>query len=292
MSEYDRIDNPRVGVSPIIRWSIVLAVAFVAGSLSMGWLLTRWDAAAPYLSWLRSDAPATLAAPAAPPPIAVAPLPDTTSMVHRVAELESHIDEISERANAASGNADRAEGLLVAFAARRAVDRGLQLGYIEGLLRDRFGKSQPGAVATIVSAAQKPVTLDELRTQLDVIAPELTGLGPQASWWDSAKRELASMIVIRRAELPSVRPDDRIERARRNLEAGLVDRALAEVARLPARDKAQSWMDNARRYIAAHNALDLIETAALLSPAHILPATPSQAEPSVKPTNEAPSPRP
>lgn len=45
-----------------------------------------------------------------------------------------------------------------------------------------------------------------------------------------------------------------------------MDVALAEVARMPARDAAARWIDSARRYVAARNALDAIETAALLTP--------------------------
>jgi len=267
MSDYDRTDYPRPA-RPILRWVIILGGAFVAGLLTMGWVLTRWDTAAPYLAWMR-PVPTPVVEVTTPPTrlnLAAPPVPQV--MQDRVAELEGRIDRIADRAEAASGNADRAEGLLVAFAARRAIDRGLQLGYIEGLLRHRFGRTQPAAVATILSSARQPLTLDELRADLDVAAPDLVGLGPQASWWDSARRELANMIVIRHTELPSARPDDRVTRARQNLEAGYVDRALAEIARLPARDKATDWMKKASRYIAVHNALDLIETAALLTPEH------------------------
>ena len=54
------------------------------------------------------------------------------------------------------------------------------LGYIEEQLRDRFGTTQPRAVAAILQAAREPVTIAELRAGLDGIAPELvTGPGEQ-----------------------------------------------------------------------------------------------------------------
>lgn len=267
MSEYDRSDYNREAGSPWLRWLILLGVAFVAGLLTMGWIVTRWDAAAPYLSWLRPTREASAPRPAVPP-VALATAPPPTVADDRVAELERRIDAISERASAASGNADRAEGLLVAFAARRALDRGMQLGYLEGLLRERFGQTQPQAVATIISASHKPVTLDELRAELDALAPDLRGEASGASWLDGIRRELATMVIVRRTESPAGTPESRLSRARLNLEAGHVDRALAEVARLPARERAGGWMGRARRYLAAHNALDLIETSALLMPAH------------------------
>jgi hypothetical protein len=219
--------------------------------------------------------PASLAAPAPvqrPASFVVAPIADTAPLERRVAQLDTHVKDIAERAEAASGNANRAEALLVAFAARRAIDRGLQLGFLEGMLRNRFGGSQPQAVATIITASRTPVTLEELRGEFDLIAPQLVGVGPKADWWAAFKRELAGLIVIRRDDTPALTPDARVDRARVSLNAGHVDRALAEVARLPARDLAEPWMATARRYISTHNALDLIETSALLTPAPKLTA--------------------
>lgn len=202
-----------------------------------------------------------------PPQLIVARGPDTAPLERRVSQLDTRIEDIAERAEAASGNADRAEGLLVAFAARRAVDRGIGLGYIEGLLRDRFSRSQPRAVATIISASRQPVTLEELRADLDAIAPDLAGVGKDAGWLEGVRRELADLIVIRRDDTPSSTPEARVRRARRELDAGHVDRALAEISRLPARDRALPWIERARRYVSVHNALDLVETSALLGPA-------------------------
>jgi hypothetical protein len=48
------------------------------------------------------------------------------------------------------------------------------------------------------------------------------------------------------------------------LETGDVDQALAETMRLPGAANAQDWAAKARRYVAAHRALDEIESAALL----------------------------
>jgi hypothetical protein len=48
------------------------------------------------------------------------------------------------------------------------------------------------------------------------------------------------------------------------LSSGDVDKALAETMRLPGAARAGDWTQKARRYIAAHRALDEIESAALL----------------------------
>src|SRR3546814_6168759 len=79
--------------------------------------------------------------------------------------------------------------LLVAFAVRRALDRGLSLGYLEAQLRLRFGDDQPNAVKTIIETSRDPVTLEQLRAELDVIAPELVGRsGDKGSLWTGIKR--------------------------------------------------------------------------------------------------------
>ena len=49
----------------------------------------------------------------------------------------------------------------IAFAARRAIDRGVALGYLENLLTERFGQQHQAAVATIVTASRQPVRLND-----------------------------------------------------------------------------------------------------------------------------------
>jgi hypothetical protein len=157
--------------------------------------------------------------------------------------------------------------LLVTFAARRALDRGVELGYLEGLLRQRFASTEPQAVATILSAARQPVTLADLQNGLDAIAPVLSASSePQESWWQGFRRELSGLVVVRRTGEPSNVPADRVARAGRMLEAGQVDAALAEIVRIPDHHAAEGWIASARRYLSGRAALDQIETAALLDP--------------------------
>ena len=74
---------------------------------------------------------------------------------------------------------------------------------------------------------------------------------------------IGDLVVLRQADAPSPRPADRLKRARRALDEGNVEAALAEVARLPGAADAQSWTSAAKRYIAARNALREIELAAM-----------------------------
>ena len=163
------------------------------------------------------------------------------------------------------------------------------VGHVQmGMQRDymtedqRFAATQPRAVATIIAAARQPVTLEQLRAGLDAVAPELVAGGPDEGWWAGLKRGFSGVFVVREASSASPDPNARIARARLAIENGQVDLALAEVARLPNRDKATAWIAMARRYVESHRALDLLEAAAITSaerePAEPVKPTPEPAE--------------
>ncbi len=252
-------------------------IAFLLGLAAMGWLLANWGAAARYLGIAppppvqrairpvpaQQPVPANAAPKAADTPQTLLIDPETQ---RRVTQLERRVAQIDSQSRAAVGNADRAEGLLVAFAARRALDRGVALGYLEGLLRQRFGETQRQAVATIITASRQPITLEELQDGLKEVAPSLTGGGPNQNWWTAFKSEFSGLVTVRKAGTPSSLPDERLNRATRRLEGGQVDVALAEVLRTPGRENGEEWIAKARQYVAARRALDAIETAALLEP--------------------------
>ncbi|MCA1481875.1 hypothetical protein, partial [Bradyrhizobium sp. NBAIM08] len=130
---------------------------------------------------------------------------------------------------------------LVAFAARRAIDRGVALGYLEPLLAERFGVSDPQAVAAIVTASRDPVRIDTLVADYETLGDRLRGPGPGESWWTGVQRELGSIVAVRRADTPSGRPQARYDRALERLRLGQVDAALAETMRLPGSANAGEW---------------------------------------------------
>ncbi|WP_238940792.1 hypothetical protein [Sphingomonas beigongshangi] len=213
--------------------------------------------------------------------------PDAAALASRQAMLAGQLSSIEARtatvtteANAAAGQAARAEGVLVAVATRRALDRGTGLGYLEEQLRTRFGASQPRAVAEVIAAARQPVTLEDLRQGLDAIAPQIQTIG-SSDLIVSLRQELGSLVVLRRADTPSPRPADRLARARRLLEGGQVEAARAEVLRMPGARNAGNWLSAAGRYVAARQALDRIETTALSMPA------PTPVAPAPQPTAPA-----
>jgi hypothetical protein len=108
------------------------------------------------------------------------------------------------------------------------------------------------------------VRLNDLIAEYETLGPELRRGGPQESWWAGFRRELGSLIEVHRSDRPSPSADARYRRALQRLSTGDADQALAETMRLPGASRAGDWVAKARRYVAAHRALDEIESAALL----------------------------
>ncbi len=190
----------------------------------------------------------------------------TGGIDQRVAAMEQRLTRLDLQSQAAAGNAARAEGMLIAFASRRAIERGQPLGFLEDQLRLRFGDARPNAVQTILAASQDPVTVDQLMVRLDGMANELTDVPEGEGLWTRFTHELSQLFAIRTDETPSPVAERRLERARSNLEIGRVEVAIAEVRAMPNAAAAQDWLVDAERYAAAQRALEVLETAAVLEP--------------------------
>jgi hypothetical protein len=253
-----------------MSWSARLLIGLVliiAGAGAAVWGLAHYPPASRFLGVVPAQQPAALMTPkpvVLNPEAAAAQPAQAQADNARIADLEARLSRVENSAQRAEGFAGRADALVVAFAARRAIDRGVALGYLENLLVDRFGAQHPAAVATIITASHQPVRLNDLIAQYDALGPELRRGGPSDSWWASFRGEFASLIEIHPADRPSTNPNARYNRALQRLSAGDVDQALAETMRLPGAGRAADWVASARRYVAAHRALDEIESAALL----------------------------
>jgi hypothetical protein len=255
-----------------IAWALLL---LLIGAALATWGLSRWEAGARFFGVAPRQPVRILRQAPAPAPSQQVPAAESLAAVDaaRISTIESRLSAIESQAQAAAGSAGRADAMLIAFAARRAIDRGVALGYLESLLVQRFGAAHQAAVATIVTASRDPVLLDGLIAEYRALGPSLQRGGPEEGWWEGFRRELGSIISVHRADTPSPQPQARFERALARLEIGQVDTALAETMRLPGAAGATQWIAKARRYIAAHRALDEIESAALLgSPSSSLPA--------------------
>ena len=183
----------------------------------------------------------------------------------RMADLESRLARITVQADMASGNAARAEGLLIAFATRRALDSGRSLGYLDEQLQLRFGAAQPEAVSIIREFAENPITQEALIDELESLSGALT-TDTDDGFWGSLQREAAELFLIRHAGTPSTASAQRLDRARRFVRNGNVAAAIAEVEKMPGSAKAAGWLDRARRYAKVQEQLDVLETAAIFEP--------------------------
>ncbi len=269
-SSYDIPARPR-SARPLIFAALL---AFAAGGGLVGWVM--WHNLGP-----QSAAPARTAAQAGSGPALtasatpiVAAAMKAEQAAERVAEQQGGIDQrlaaaeqrltrLDLQAQAAAGNAARAESLLIAFATRRSLERGAELGYLADQLRLRFGDQWPNAVRTIIDFSRNPVRLDSLTARLEGLSPQLNESAEGPSW-GAFKREFKQLFVFRRQTTPSPQPQKRMERARWALEQGRLSAAIEEVRGMPGAAKAQSWIADAERYRKAMEALEVIETAAVL----------------------------
>ena len=248
---------------------LVALVLIIVGAAAAVWALGHYQPAARFLGIVPAQQPVLLT----PRPVVTNPQPQAPSAQppatnqanqQKIADLENRVGAVESATARAEGSAGRADALVIAFAARRAIDRGVALGYLENLLVDRFGNDHRGAVATVITASHQPVRLDDLVTEYDSLGPDLRRGGPQDSWWTNLKRELGDLVEVHSTERPATNPEAEYQRARQRLVSGDVDQALAETMRLPGAARAGDWVTKARRYILAHRALDEIESAALM----------------------------
>ena len=268
------------------------AASFLIGGALVGYVVyynTNGDEAAPEA--IAQGAQATSAPTPAPLPSAViSPTPaqlvealeeadtpeEAVEAVTRVAEQQGGLDQrlaaaeqrltrLDLQAQAAAGNAARAEALLIAFATRRLIERGDELGYLADQLRLRFGDERPNSVNTIISFSRSdpPIRLDGLLARLDGLGPQLQERSEGPSW-EAFTREVGELFVIRRKSTPSSQPQRRLERARYAMEQGRYRSAIEEVRGMPGAERAEAWIADAERFAAVMDALENIETAAVL----------------------------
>ncbi len=263
------MNGTRTGMGWGARMMIAL-VLIIVGAAAATWGLAHYRTAARFLGVVPAQQQPVMLTPkpvvmnpqAAPPPLA--PQVQTQVQDQKIASLENRIATVENATARAVGSAGRADALVIAFAARRAIDRGVALGYLENLLVDRFGAQHQAAVATVITGSRQPVRLDDLISQYDALGTEIRRGGPQDSWWTDLRREFGELVEIHSSTRPAVNPEARYARARQELVGGDVDKALAETMRLPGAARAGDWIGKARRYIIVHRALDQIESAALM----------------------------
>lgn len=240
-------------------------LAFVGGGLTIGWLsstgLTPWEA----------DSPAAPAAPLSPDAAMVAPPPVNPMVTTGVAP--QILQPIAD--------STRTEAMLVAIAARRAIDTGLPLGDLNPRLDAAFGATQPQALVRIRAVEKEGLTPARLAAEFDSIAPMLAE-GNDATW-DKMRREARNLFTLRRSNTAPAPRDAQLQRIRDLLLSGNAASAIALVTAMPGAAQAQDWLVRARRYSDAQAALDTLEKYALA-----MPMIAPQAAPLAPPTPPAP----
>jgi len=266
MSEHSSAQSAVRGGMKFKHFLFILLVAFIGGGAATWWLADSFDILAPS------------AQEKAAAENGVSPAPARQPAAGTTAQVAGQLVPVYVADPAISGDAVRGEGLLLTFAVRRTLDSGAPLGYLAEQLRLRFGATQPQAVATIISAAQAPVTLDTLKAELSGLAPILVSGDPDSSTWETVKGELSQLFVLRMDDGPARLPEQRLIRAQAFVEAGNLSAAILEVAAMPGASAAQPWMVRAKRYADARKALDRLEQMALIRPVVIPVTVPSPAQ--------------
>lgn len=264
--------DPYSSLDPMPRRSGFLRVmlggtvlALLGAAALIGWLAWEGRIAVPLMG--TDNAIFRSSEPDNPPSATGQQLPQVNMVLERqVAELERRLARIDLQAAAAEGNTARAEALLVAQATRRAIERGMPLGYLEEQLRLRFATARPQAIATIISGAQQPTTLTQLSAELHQLAPALTGKNANQGAWTRFRRQMSDLFVVHRTAPGTSSAETRLAQADLQLRAGQIDAATELVAGLPGRAAANTWIAKAKRYAATMQALDQIEQAALSEP--------------------------
>lgn len=260
MSEYGSTQSSARAGMRLKHIALLLFAAFAAGGVATWWLSDEYGllgtSGPTEVSNVVSTNPTPSTANVAPATVAL----DTT------AEVSATVPPLLVAATAASADVSRGEGLLLTNVVRKTIDDGAPLGYLAEQMRLRFGASQPRAVATVISAAQAPVTRETLVSELRALEPALMMNKSDEDLWTKVKREFSGLFVLRMDDAVSIAPDVRFARAQAFAEAGDMKAARAEVVSLPGANSARSWLARAKRYDDARAALQQLENAALVRP--------------------------
>ena len=194
-----------------------------------------------------------------------------TDLAALTARLDATAAGTAAALDSATATAAQAQALLVAGAVRRQLAAGQRLGPLEPALRRDFAAHAAPQVEALAALGAAPVTPASLRAGLALLRPALTGAaapGATRGWWESLRDGLAGIVVRPTAATTATDPAARVDGADRDLAAGDVAAAAAEVAALPAplRPRTTAWLAAAARYQAGWSAMAALETQLLDPP--------------------------
>lgn len=172
---------------------------------------------------------------------------------------------------AAAESAEKARGVLLVTAARRAAEQGQSLAVLAPALRRHFAAADADAVERLLTASPGAPTLPVLRQRFARIRPQLAeSAAPEKpdTLWEQIKSGVASLVQVREKGAAAARTanEARLADMATRLSQGDVAGALLAMQRLPARTQqlARQWRLSAEAYAGTYGALQQLEASVLL----------------------------
>lgn len=146
---------------------------------------------------------------------------------------------------------------------RRSVAAGRSLSpLVDSLLRS-YQQQFPAAVEALTTWSAKPHSRADLSTRLDTLPDETTAAALSGTWWERLRARMSGLITVRNADAPSPVAAELHIAAGKAMVHGDLAAAIAMVERLPAGNVRDAWLGDARRLLAAEQALDMLEDSAI-----------------------------
>lgn len=209
----------------------------------------------------------------------------TSGLATRVASLEAAAQKLADEDTIVGSRVDRlstdlaasagasisgqvvVRELLLLSAARRLVEAGKPLGVLEAPIAQSLGPRDKSAADALVAWSAAPTSRKSLLLRLEqpvAVAAARPEVG--SSWWDRLFARLSGVIQVREVDGQGDDPEVR-EPAAAALKAGELGRAIAGVELAQSSQVRDLWLADARRQLAAEEALDRLETLLLAVPA-------------------------
>lgn len=208
------------------------------------------------------------------------------NMSAEVASLNVKVEQVSGNASrsieAAAASAEKARGVLLVTAARRAAEQGQSLAVLAPALRRQFADADAEAVERLLASSQSAPTLGVLRQRFEQLRPGLAeSAAPprEDTLWEQFKSGVASLVQVREKGAVAAQRGNaaRLAEMSARLRQGDVSGALLVMQRLPAATQrlARQWRLSAEAYANTYGALQQLEASVLLEDADLPLAAPA-----------------
>lgn len=175
----------------------------------------------------------------------------------RINALDAHVAAVAGSTTAAG---EQARDLLLLALARRFVERGRPIARFETLLRERFGKRDPGAVDALLAWSASPQSRSLLRDRLVELARPAEASAsatPDAGWWQRLWNGLSGLVSVRDKAAVGREELDRVLAA---FDENDIPLAVARLETTPASPRKDVWIAGARQFVAALEAVEGLES--------------------------------